>query len=126
MFWGGSQGVVKELFSQFGCVQSVELRDHPGFSQESGPALSRLFKPVKKQVSQLSLALVIMCRLIPVKSLISPLVPPPPLLPLQGFKVGYVVFQTASSVSAAKSHPRDEPLVVCTEERQVKTGSQSE
>jgi len=67
-----------------------------------------------------------MCRLIPVKSLISPLVPPPPLLPLQGFKVGYVVFQTASSVSAAKSHPRDEPLVVCTEERQVKTGSQSE
>ncbi|XP_056262551.1 ribosomal RNA-processing protein 7 homolog A [Pseudoliparis swirei] len=85
-----SEGVVKELFSQFGCVQSVELRDHPGFSQESGPALSRLFKPVKKQ----------------------------------GFKVGYVVFQTASSVSAAKSHPRDEPLVVCTEERQVKTGSQ--
>ncbi|XP_068435234.1 ribosomal RNA-processing protein 7 homolog A [Clinocottus analis] len=85
-----SEGVFRELFSQFGSVQSVELRDHPGSSRESGPGLSKLFKPAKKQ----------------------------------GFKVGYVVFQTASSLSAAKSHPHNVPLVVCTEERQVKTGVQ--
>ncbi|XP_075940231.1 ribosomal RNA-processing protein 7 homolog A [Anarhichas minor] len=85
-----SEGVVKELFSQFGCVQSVELRDHPGSSKESGPKLSRFFKPADKQ----------------------------------GFKVGYIVFQNPSSVSAAKSHPHDAPLVVCTEQRQVRTGAQ--
>lgn len=45
------QDVVKELFSQFGCVQSVELRDHPGSSQESGPTLSKFFKAVAKQVT---------------------------------------------------------------------------
>lgn len=44
------QVVVKELFSQFGEVQSVELRDHPGSSQESGPKLSKFFKPAEKQV----------------------------------------------------------------------------
>ncbi|KAM8724374.1 ribosomal RNA-processing protein 7 homolog A [Acanthopagrus schlegelii] len=43
------EGVVKELFSQFGSVQSVELRDHPGSFQESGPKLSRFFKPAAKQ-----------------------------------------------------------------------------
>ncbi|KAM6913280.1 ribosomal RNA-processing protein 7 homolog A [Lycodopsis pacificus] len=85
-----SEGVVKELFSQFGCVQSVELRDHPGSSKESGPKLSRFFKTADKQ----------------------------------GFKVGYIVFQNPSSVSAAKSHPHDVPLVVCTEQRQVRTGAQ--
>ncbi|XP_054464087.1 ribosomal RNA-processing protein 7 homolog A [Anoplopoma fimbria] len=85
-----SQAVVKELFSQFGCVQSVELRDHPGSSQESGPKLARCFKPVEKQ----------------------------------GFKVGYIVFENSSCVSAAKSHPHDEPLVVCTEQRPVRTGVQ--
>ncbi|XP_042361534.1 ribosomal RNA-processing protein 7 homolog A [Plectropomus leopardus] len=85
-----SQDVVKELFSQFGSVQSVELRDHPGSSQDSGPKLSRFFKPVEKQ----------------------------------GFKVGYIVFQTSSSITAAKSHPHDVPLVVCTEQRPVRTGSQ--
>lgn len=49
------QGVVKELFSQFGCVQSVELMDHPGSSQETGPKLSSFFKPVAKQVSTFNL-----------------------------------------------------------------------
>ncbi|TKS91561.1 Ribosomal RNA-processing protein 7 -like protein A [Collichthys lucidus] len=85
-----SEGVVKELFSQFGSVQSVELRDHPGSSQESGPKLSKVFKPAAKQ----------------------------------GFKVGYVVFQDSSSLKEAKSHPHDEPLVVCTEQRPVRTGVQ--
>ncbi|KAF1379166.1 hypothetical protein PFLUV_G00173250 [Perca fluviatilis] len=85
-----SEGVVKELFSQFGCVQSVELRDHPGSFQDSGPKLSRFFKPVAKQ----------------------------------GFRVGYVVFENSSSLRAAKSHPHDVSLVVCTEQRPVKTGVQ--
>lgn len=47
------QGVVNELFSQFGCVQSVELRDHPASFQDSGPKLSRFFKPAAKRVSSL-------------------------------------------------------------------------
>nr|XP_046272291.1 ribosomal RNA-processing protein 7 homolog A [Scatophagus argus] len=85
-----SEAVVTELFSQFGCVQSVELRDHPGSFQESGPKLSKFFKPVAKQ----------------------------------GFKVGYIVFQSSSSLSAAKSHPYNVPLVVCTEQRTVSTGVQ--
>uniref|UniRef100_G3NW42 Ribosomal RNA processing 7 homolog A n=2 Tax=Gasterosteus aculeatus aculeatus TaxID=481459 RepID=G3NW42_GASAC len=85
-----SEVVIKELFSQFGSVQWVDLRDHPGSSPESGPKLSRFFKPAEKQ----------------------------------GFKVGYVVFQNAASVSAAKSHPHDTPLLVCTEQRTVKTGVQ--
>ncbi|XP_070704465.1 ribosomal RNA-processing protein 7 homolog A [Pempheris klunzingeri] len=83
-----SQDVVKDLFSQFGSVQSVEIRDHPGSSQDSGPMLSKLFKPAEKR----------------------------------GFKVGYIVFQNSSSVAAAKSHPHDVPLVVCTEQRPVRTG----
>uniref|UniRef100_A0A3Q3W3Z4 RRM domain-containing protein n=1 Tax=Mola mola TaxID=94237 RepID=A0A3Q3W3Z4_MOLML len=85
-----SEDVVKELFSQFGSVHSVELRDHPGSSQESGPKLSTFFKPLTKQ----------------------------------GFKVGYIVFQNASGLSAAKSHPHNVPLVVCTEQRPVQTGVQ--
>ncbi|XP_058509428.1 ribosomal RNA-processing protein 7 homolog A [Solea solea] len=85
-----SQAVVKELFSQFGCVHSVELRDHPGSSHESGPKLSKFFKPAEKK----------------------------------GFKVGYIVFQKSRSLKAAKSHPHNEPLVVCTEEHPVKTGVQ--
>ncbi|XP_034449053.1 ribosomal RNA-processing protein 7 homolog A isoform X1 [Hippoglossus hippoglossus] len=85
-----SEAVVTELFSQFGPVQSVELRDHPGSFQDSGPKLSKLFRPAEKK----------------------------------GFKVGYIVFQKSSSVNSAKSHPDDEPLVVCTEERSVKTGVQ--
>ncbi|KAM4531150.1 ribosomal RNA-processing protein 7 homolog A [Odontesthes bonariensis] len=44
-----SEGVVKDLFSQFGSVESVELRHHPGSSQESGPRLSRFFRPAEKQ-----------------------------------------------------------------------------
>ncbi|KAM9346516.1 ribosomal RNA-processing protein 7 homolog A [Symphorus nematophorus] len=85
-----SEGVVKELFSQFGCVQSVELRDHPGSSQESGPKLSKFFKPTDKQ----------------------------------GFNVGYIVFQNSSSITAAKSHPHNVPLVVSTEQHPVRTGVQ--
>ncbi|CAK6960402.1 ribosomal RNA-processing protein 7 homolog A [Scomber scombrus] len=44
-----SQDVIKELFSQFGSVQSVELGDHPGSFQQSGPRLSRVFRPAEKQ-----------------------------------------------------------------------------
>ncbi|XP_004071853.1 ribosomal RNA-processing protein 7 homolog A [Oryzias latipes] len=44
-----SEVVVKELFSQFGGIESVELRDHPGSSQESGPKISKLFRPAEKQ-----------------------------------------------------------------------------
>lgn len=44
------QAVVRELFSQFGSVQSVDLRDHPCSSQESGPKLSKYFRPAEKQV----------------------------------------------------------------------------
>ncbi|XP_071396061.1 ribosomal RNA-processing protein 7 homolog A [Centroberyx affinis] len=85
-----SEGVVKELFSQFGTVQSVELRDHPGAFQHSGPQLGKFFRPAEKQ----------------------------------GFKVGYIVFQKSSSITAAKSHPHDVPLVVSTEKRPVVTGVQ--
>lgn len=45
------QAVVKDLFSQFGSVKSVELRDHPGSSEESEPKLSRFFRPAEKRVS---------------------------------------------------------------------------
>ncbi|XP_065808363.1 ribosomal RNA-processing protein 7 homolog A [Labrus bergylta] len=85
-----TQGVIRALFSQFGDVQSVELRDHPGSSNESGPKLSKIFKPVCKQ----------------------------------GFKVGYIVFQNSSSISAAKSHSHDEVLQVSTEQRPIRTGVQ--
>lgn len=44
---------------------------------------------------------------------------------LQGFKVGYIVFQRSSSLTAAKSHPHNVPMVVCTEQRPVRTGVQS-
>ncbi|KAG7216213.1 hypothetical protein INR49_029062 [Caranx melampygus] len=43
------EAVVRELFSQFGSVQSVELRDYPGSSQESGPKLSKYFRPAEKK-----------------------------------------------------------------------------
>uniref|UniRef100_A0A1A7XHY8 Ribosomal RNA processing 7 homolog A n=2 Tax=Iconisemion striatum TaxID=60296 RepID=A0A1A7XHY8_9TELE len=85
-----SEDVVRELFSRFGSVSSVELRDHPGSSEASEPKLSRFFRPAEKQ----------------------------------GFKVGYIVFEKSSSIAAAKSHPHDVPLVVCTDQRPVKTGVQ--
>ncbi|KAM3863578.1 ribosomal RNA-processing protein 7 homolog A [Diretmus argenteus] len=85
-----SEAVVKYLFSQFGAVQSVELRDHPGAFQHSGPQLSKFFKPAEKQ----------------------------------GFKVGYIVFQNPSGITAAKSHPHNIPLVVSTEQHPVKIGVQ--
>ncbi|XP_030649671.1 ribosomal RNA-processing protein 7 homolog A [Chanos chanos] len=85
-----SQNVLKELFSRFGPVQSVELCEKPGASESTEPKLSKYFTPAEKE----------------------------------GFKVGYVVFKNASSVTAAASHPHDEPLIVCTEERPVRTGVQ--
>ncbi|KAK5856676.1 hypothetical protein PBY51_008257 [Eleginops maclovinus] len=85
-----SEDVVKRMFSEFGSVQSVELRDHPGSSHESGPKISKVFRPAAKQ----------------------------------GFKVGYVVFENASSIKAAKSHPHNVPLVVSTKEHPVRTGTQ--
>ncbi|XP_077474921.1 ribosomal RNA-processing protein 7 homolog A [Stigmatopora argus] len=42
--------------------------------------------------------------------------------PKQSFNVGYIVFKSPSSIAAAKSHPHDVPLVVCSTERTVKTG----
>lgn len=44
----------------------------------------------------------------------------------QCFKVGYIVFCASSSLTAAKSHPHDVPLVVSTEKHPVNTGVQSE
>ncbi|XP_077414879.1 ribosomal RNA-processing protein 7 homolog A [Vanacampus margaritifer] len=85
-----SEDVIKELFSQFGSVQSVELSNHPGLSHQSGSTLSTFFKPAEKQC----------------------------------FKVGYIVFQKPSSIAAAKSHPYNVPLVVCSTQHTVKTGVQ--
>ncbi|XP_077590611.1 ribosomal RNA-processing protein 7 homolog A [Stigmatopora nigra] len=42
--------------------------------------------------------------------------------PKQCFNVGYIVFESASSIAAAKRHPHDVPLVVCSTERTVQTG----
>merc|ERR1712131_21150 len=44
-----SEDTVKEIFSQFGPVQSVELRDKPGSSEDSGPKLAHYFRPAQKQ-----------------------------------------------------------------------------
>ncbi|XP_024289088.1 ribosomal RNA-processing protein 7 homolog A isoform X2 [Oncorhynchus tshawytscha] len=44
-----SEGVIKELFSQFGPVQSVELREKPGSFEHSGPKLAKYFTPAQKQ-----------------------------------------------------------------------------
>lgn len=44
-----SEVVIKRLFSQFGNVRSVELRDQPGSSQHPGPKLSSFFRPSEKQ-----------------------------------------------------------------------------
>ncbi|XP_077357589.1 ribosomal RNA-processing protein 7 homolog A [Festucalex cinctus] len=85
-----SEDVVKELFSQFGPVESVELSDHPGSSHQSEPKLSRFFKPAEKRC----------------------------------FKVGYIVFKKPSSIAAAKSHPYNVHLVVCSTQHTVKTGVQ--
>ncbi|KAK7939357.1 hypothetical protein WMY93_002683 [Mugilogobius chulae] len=43
-----SEEVIKRLFSQFGNVNSVELRDQPGSTQHHGPKLSSVFKPPEK------------------------------------------------------------------------------
>lgn len=120
------QGVVKDLFSQFGSVQLVELRDHPGSFQESGPKLSRFFKPAAKQVGSRSRLVLLhsTCYVHYIsgcyfKSWVT-------VCLFQGFKVGYIVFHNSSSIKAAKSHPHDVPLVVSTEQRPVRTGVQSE
>ncbi|KAI5087574.1 ribosomal RNA-processing protein 7-like A [Silurus meridionalis] len=44
-----SQSVVKDLFSQFGRVQSVELSEKPGAAEDKQPNLSPYFTPVHKQ-----------------------------------------------------------------------------
>nr|XP_057905373.1 ribosomal RNA-processing protein 7 homolog A [Doryrhamphus excisus] len=82
-----SEDVVKQLFSQFGPVKSVELGEHPG-AFHSGPKLSKHFTPAQKQC----------------------------------FKVGYIVFLNSSSIAAAKCHPSNVPLVVCSTQHTVKTG----
>ncbi|KAJ0000709.1 hypothetical protein NQD34_005729 [Periophthalmus magnuspinnatus] len=43
-----SEDVIKRIFSQFGNVNSVELRDQPGSSPHHGPKLSNVFKPAEK------------------------------------------------------------------------------
>ncbi|KAM4634486.1 ribosomal RNA-processing protein 7 homolog A [Polymixia lowei] len=44
-----SEATVKELFSQFGTIRSVELGDQPGSFKQSGPQLAKIFKPAEKQ-----------------------------------------------------------------------------
>nr|XP_054601369.1 uncharacterized protein LOC107373204 [Nothobranchius furzeri] len=44
-----SEDVVRELFSRFGSVSLVELRDNPGSSEDSEPTLFSFFKPAEKQ-----------------------------------------------------------------------------
>ncbi|KAJ7992636.1 hypothetical protein DPEC_G00280730 [Dallia pectoralis] len=83
-----SEGVIRGLFSQFGPIQSVELREKPGSFEHSTSKLAKYFTPARKRV----------------------------------FRVGYIVFQKATSITAAKSHPHDVPLVVSTEQRPVRTG----
>ncbi|KAL4658024.1 Gastric cancer antigen Zg14-like [Arapaima gigas] len=85
-----SEEIVKDLFSSFGNVQSVELRDKPGTPESSEPKLSKYFRPSLKK----------------------------------GFSVAYVVFTNPSGVKAAKFHPYNVPLVVCTENRPVRVGIQ--
>uniref|UniRef100_A0AAY5K1I5 RRM domain-containing protein n=1 Tax=Esox lucius TaxID=8010 RepID=A0AAY5K1I5_ESOLU len=83
-----SESVIRELFSQFGPVQSVELREKPGSSENATSKLAKYFTTAQKQ----------------------------------GFVVGYIVFQKATSIAAAKSHPHNVPLVVSTEQQPVWTG----
>ncbi|KAI1886746.1 hypothetical protein AGOR_G00198980 [Albula goreensis] len=85
-----SEEVVRELFSQFGPIQSVELKERPGGTESTESKLSKYFTPASKE----------------------------------GFRVGYIVFKNSSSVTAAKSHSSDQPLVVSTEQKPVKTGLQ--
>ncbi|XP_062846988.1 ribosomal RNA-processing protein 7 homolog A [Trichomycterus rosablanca] len=44
-----SQSILKDLFSQFGPVQTVELSEKPGAPEEKHPDLSPHFKPPNKQ-----------------------------------------------------------------------------
>uniref|UniRef100_A0A672NEC4 Ribosomal RNA-processing protein 7 homolog A-like n=1 Tax=Sinocyclocheilus grahami TaxID=75366 RepID=A0A672NEC4_SINGR len=44
----------------------------------------------------------------------------------QCFRVAYIVFKHASGVNAAKRHPENDPLIVSTAERRVRTGIHSE
>uniref|UniRef100_A0A8C9RSV3 Ribosomal RNA processing 7 homolog A n=1 Tax=Scleropages formosus TaxID=113540 RepID=A0A8C9RSV3_SCLFO len=85
-----SEEIIKDLFSTFGKVQSVELREKPGTTESSDLKLSKYFRPALTK----------------------------------GFSVGYVVFTSPSGVKAAKSHPRDIPLIVSTENHPVKVGIQ--
>ncbi|XP_053494440.1 ribosomal RNA-processing protein 7 homolog A [Ictalurus furcatus] len=44
-----SQSVVKDLFSQFGPVQDVELREKPAVAEDKQPELSPYFTPAQKK-----------------------------------------------------------------------------
>ncbi|XP_065134555.1 ribosomal RNA-processing protein 7 homolog A [Paramisgurnus dabryanus] len=83
-----SQGVVTDLFQQFGPIESVELCEKPGASEPTQSHLTQYFRQPQKQC----------------------------------FRVGYVVFKNASSVTAVKSHPASSALIVSTKERPVRTG----
>ncbi|KAL0992983.1 hypothetical protein UPYG_G00101800 [Umbra pygmaea] len=83
-----SEGTLKEIFSQFGPVKSVELREKPGSFEPSESKLSKYFTPAQKQ----------------------------------GFRVGYIVFTNSHSITKAKLHPLNVPLLVSTEQRPVLTG----
>lgn len=118
------QNIVKELFSQFGTVLSVELNDHPGLPRDSGPNLSKHFKVAAKQVSRPGCRVCVTfraCRSTECNVSFLFVCPSPP----QCFKVGYIVFHASSSLAAAKSHPHDVPLVVSSEQHPVSTGVKS-
>ncbi|XP_016111520.1 ribosomal RNA-processing protein 7 homolog A [Sinocyclocheilus grahami] len=85
--------VLTELFSRFGPVLSVELKERPGASEsQKHSAVSRYFTDKHRQC----------------------------------FRVAYIVFKHASGVNAAKRHPENDPLIVSTAERRVRTGIHSE
>ncbi|XP_035258541.1 ribosomal RNA-processing protein 7 homolog A [Anguilla anguilla] len=44
-----SEAVVRDLFSQFGPIQSVELRERPGTAEPAESKLSRYFTPAQKE-----------------------------------------------------------------------------
>uniref|UniRef100_A0A672NEC9 Ribosomal RNA-processing protein 7 homolog A-like n=1 Tax=Sinocyclocheilus grahami TaxID=75366 RepID=A0A672NEC9_SINGR len=89
----GSDPVLTELFSRFGPVLSVELKERPGASEsQKHSAVSRYFTDKHRQC----------------------------------FRVAYIVFKHASGVNAAKRHPENDPLIVSTAERRVRTGIHSE
>ncbi|XP_016334144.1 ribosomal RNA-processing protein 7 homolog A-like, partial [Sinocyclocheilus anshuiensis] len=81
--------VLTEIFSRFGPVLAVELKERPGASEsQKHSAVSKYFTDKHRQC----------------------------------FRVAYIVFKHASGVNAAKRHPENDPLIVSTAERRVRTG----